>query len=182
LDPNQPQGDAVPKTLLLSAALLLGGCVAAQPAATHAPTAPLVVTDMGGDRHDLDAALAAGERVVLVFWQTWCGPCRAEAPEVAAAAQADRDGLRFYGVVPGRDDTVDDDEVRRVAKAWGYAFPQVRDRDLALSRRFGVTGTPTVLVLGPGAGLLHTGRAPPDDWSALARAEGPGEPAVPGAK
>jgi thiol-disulfide isomerase/thioredoxin len=131
-------------------------------------TAPLTVLAMNGEELDLDATLAGGQTVALVFWQTWCGSCKGEAPEIVEAVRAHGSRIRFVGVVAGRDEDVDDAEVSEVATAWGYgAFPQVRDRDLAWSNRFGVRATPTIVVLGKGRRVLFNGHRAPESWTTL---------------
>ncbi len=128
---------------------------------------PLVVRDVDGLSHDLDRALAGGRPVALVFWQTWCESCRREAPEVVAAARSLGERIEFYGVVPGTDERVDEREVRRVARELGFTFPQLRDRDLLLTERFGVDGTPTILVLVRDGEPVYRGHRPPRDWGAF---------------
>lgn len=148
--------------------LIFAGCAGAP--APREPAAPisLAVTAMDGSVVDLDAALARGETVALVFWQTWCESCKSEAPAVAEAARTHGSRIRFVGVVPGKDETVDDAEVRKVTASWAYdAFPQVRDRDLGLSREFDIRGTPTILVLGKGRRVLFSGHRAPKDWTTL---------------
>lgn len=151
----------------LVGAVVVTGCASGQVAPAPVRT-ELKVVDTDGAPHDLDAALARGEAVALVFWQTWCPSCAGEAPAIVEAQRLHADRLRFLGVVPGRDADVDDAEVARVRAAWGYTFPQVRDRDLSLSRRFGVTGTPSIVVLGAGGAVRYSGHRPPDDWAPFA--------------
>lgn len=131
------------------------------------PTTRLVVSDMDGNTADLSRTMEAGKPVALVFWQTWCASCLAEAPELVEAARMYGDEIAFFGVVPGPDDTVDDGKVREVAGRLGLSYPQIRDRDLALTRRFSVEGTPTILVLESEGKLLYRGHRVPDDWSSL---------------
>jgi thiol-disulfide isomerase/thioredoxin len=158
---------------VLLVAALVGACASdgssrSGVVTSAATSAPLVVTDMEGRTHDLEGALRGGQVVALIFWQTWCASCIEEAPRLAADARAHGDEILFLGVVPGPDDYVDDGEVEKMAAELGLPYPQVRDRDLALSQRFEVKGTPTIVVLGSGGRILFRGHRSPQDWSALA--------------
>lgn len=86
-----------------------------------------------------------------------------------AAAKAHDQKLRFFGVVTGPDDVVDDERVSATATKWGLTYPTVRDRDAALATRFGVKGSPTIVVIGPGQKVLFTGHRAPADWAALSQ-------------
>jgi thiol-disulfide isomerase/thioredoxin len=127
---------------------------------------PLLVRDMDGVQHDLDAVLASGERVALVFWQTWCPSCKREAPELVQAVRDQAGTVRFFGVISGPDASVDDDKVRTVARDWHYEHAQIRDRDLALTHRFKVAGTPVIIVLGQDQQVLYRGFRLPKSWEA----------------
>lgn len=47
---------------------------------------------------DLDLKDYRGKPVVVVVWGSWCTPCRAEAPDVVAAAQELGDRAQFVGI------------------------------------------------------------------------------------
>jgi thiol-disulfide isomerase/thioredoxin len=150
----------------LTARLRLIACVTVATLGTLGASAdPLVFQDMDGRTHDADASLAEGRPVVLVFWQTWCPSCKREAPELVHAVEEYSDAMEFFGVVSGPDDVVDDAKVRRVVDEWGLRHPQIRDRDLTLTNRFEVVGTPVIIVLGQGARELFRGHRLPKDWS-----------------
>lgn len=166
-------------TLVIALAALVAGC-AGPPDGGNAAAAPLKLAaetltqpTLSGAPSDLATRLDRGETVVLVFWQTWCESCRREAPAIAKAAEQERGSLTFLGVVPGADANVSDAEITATAGRWGYTFPQLRDRELALTRALGVEGTPTIVVLGPGpndtgssgARILYREHRLPDSWA-----------------
>ena len=51
------------------------------------------------DGEPISLADYAGSTVVVNVWGSWCGPCRAEAPDlVEAAAELEDDGVAFLGI------------------------------------------------------------------------------------
>jgi thiol-disulfide isomerase/thioredoxin len=74
-----------------------------------------------------------GEVVVLNVWASWCAPCRAEAPGLAALATEYEDaGVQFVGL-----DTRDSDvSARSFVTRFGVPYPNVIDRDGRLQLLF----------------------------------------------
>jgi len=72
-----------------------GNVVQYRPADRGEPAA-VSGTDLEGN--PVDVADFRGRPTVLVVWANWCAPCRAEAPEVVAAANELGDSARFLGV------------------------------------------------------------------------------------
>jgi thiol-disulfide isomerase/thioredoxin len=95
----------------------------------------------------LDVADLRGRIVVLNFWASWCAPCRAEAKNLVAVAEAtEAEGVSFVGV------NVKDD--RNAATAFerkqGVTYPSLHDQPGVILTRFraAVPQTPpTTLIL-----------------------------------
>lgn len=125
---------------------------------------PLRLTDQQQRAHDVDALLRQGKTVVLVFWQPWCAPCRREAPHLAERSRELTESHRFFGIVSGPDEVVNAERVAECIERYNISYPTIRDGDASLSRRFGVKGTPTLIIL-KGTQEVFRGHRAPQNWS-----------------
>ena len=111
------------------------------PAVDHpAPdfTAPL----LSGESFSLGGA--QGTPVVLNFWATWCGPCRAEMPVIQAAAKNYGERIHFVAVNQGEESGV----IQPFVDEFGLTFPIALDQDQAVgSDLYNVTGLPTTFFI-----------------------------------
>jgi cytochrome c biogenesis protein CcmG/thiol:disulfide interchange protein DsbE len=90
-----------------------------------------------GDPKHVHLADLRGKAVLLDFWATWCGPCRAEAPIVDRIARRWRDqGLVVVGI---NEDQVDQGNPAEFALEHGLTYPIALDREGNSMRRFGET-------------------------------------------
>jgi thiol-disulfide isomerase/thioredoxin len=114
------------------------------------PPAPRVSgTTLGGAR--LSLAQFRGHVLVLNFWGSWCTPCRAEAPVLAALSQHfGRSGVRFLGV-DIRDTPATAEAFQRDFR---ITYPSLSDPGDQIALDFASTvppaGIPTTLVISRG--------------------------------
>lgn len=85
-----------------------------------------------------------GSAVVLDFWASWCGPCRAEAPVMQRLHERfESEGVRVIGV----NTSDDEDSSAAAARAFGMRFPVVFDRRNAIAKSYDVRALPSLVVI-----------------------------------
>mgnify|MGYP005864595621 CR=1 FL=1 len=92
-----------------------------------------------------------GRVVLLNFWLTWCGPCRAEMPDMQVVYEELRDrGFVVVGVNGGESR----DKVEGFAQEFGLTFPILVDEERGVTSRYGVRGYPTTFII-DGDGVIQ---------------------------
>jgi thiol-disulfide isomerase/thioredoxin len=74
----------------------------------------------GLDGTPISLADARGKIILLNFWASWCGPCRAEVPDLVDLQTRYKDRLQVIGLVVDDDDM---DAIHQFVKEFGINYP-----------------------------------------------------------
>ena len=111
----------------------------------HPDAAPAFqLNDLNGKAVSL--AEARGKIVLLNFWATWCGPCRAEIPDLVDLQKRYADKFEIIALVTDEDDP---DEVRRFVLQSGINYRVAMSSDEVRRDYGGIAALPTSFVIDP---------------------------------
>jgi len=109
---------------------------------TPSPPPSIDAKTVAGSTFDL--AAKKGHPVVIDFFGSWCGPCRAEQPDLNDIAKSyEVRGVDFVGIAM-RDDPV---AVAGFEQDYGVPYPAVLDNDGSLAAGYDVNSPPTIIVV-----------------------------------
>ena len=130
------------------------------------PAPDIKAKDLNGKELSLDAY--KGKVVLLNFWATWCGPCRAEIPGLIQIQEAYKDRLQIIGM------DVDDDEehLRAFVKDQGINYPVAMTSVPVRLAYGGIGALPTLFVINQDSKVVqkHVGLFNPALYEIEARA------------
>ena len=109
------------------------------------------------DGKPLSLAGAHGKVILLNFWATWCGPCRAEIPDLIELQTKYKDRLQIIGL------TVDDDDpdvVKKVVDQTGINYPVAIASPEVRMAYGGIVALPTSFVLDPEGRVVQKHEGP----------------------
>jgi thiol-disulfide isomerase/thioredoxin len=94
-----------------------------------------------------DLARHRGEVIVINLWASWCNPCRAEAPELVAVADATKSQRVSFVGIDIRDDR---DKAKAFVQRYGLGYPSLFDpagRTVLNFAKVPPTATPSTLII-----------------------------------
>ncbi|MCU0494279.1 MAG: redoxin domain-containing protein [Chloroflexaceae bacterium] len=102
-----------------------------------------------------------GQKVLLNFWATWCGPCITEMPAIQQATERYREA----GVVALGISIEDSALIGQFARDHNLSFPLISDRSTTIVERYGVPALPVTFFINRDGTvhLKHIGPLTPED-------------------
>lgn len=132
------------------------------------PAPPFLANDLNGNI--ITTADLRGKVTLLVFWATWCPPCREEIPDLIELQKRYKDRLQIIGV--SDDDDATPQEVKEFAAQAGINYPIVMGREQDISERYGgIPALPTMFLIDSQGRVVqkHIGLRPPELYETEAR-------------
>jgi S1-C subfamily serine protease/thiol-disulfide isomerase/thioredoxin len=122
--------------------------VPAKPYLTPGNPAPAFKAELlGGGAFDLKAEAAKSKYVLVDFWASWCGPCRAEFPTMRRIhARYKNYGMKVVGVTLDSDESKAIDAAKKASLTYSHVFDG-KGWNNAVAQLYRVRGIPQVYLL-----------------------------------
>jgi len=122
----------------------------AKPAGGANEAPDFTLTDVDGKTVNLSDY--RGKKVVILdFWATWCGPCRAAMPLIQSFYEKNKKNVEVLSI--NEQETAE--RVAAFIKQTGYTYRVLLDKDGKVESNYRVYGIPTLFVIDKEGDLRH---------------------------
>lgn len=112
--------------------------------------------DAAGNPVKLSDYVGKGNYVLVDMWASWCGPCKREIPNLAEVHNLYKDkGLTVLGIFVWDDIK----NLEPTMKAENVTWAQIIDTEKVSTTLYGVSGIPSIMLIGPDGTILERDRA-----------------------
>lgn len=130
---------------------VIGSAVGLQRTGSRAEAPDFVLTGLDGENYRLSEY--SGRHVIINFWASWCGPCRAEIPElVEFYEELDESRVVLLGVNQLASEA-GSGAVDEFVRQQNMTFPILLDAGNRVHGLYGVRGIPTTVIVDPAGNI-----------------------------
>jgi peroxiredoxin len=126
----------------------------------HAPEVKAAYVTGDGPKTLADAT---GKVVILDFWGTYCGPCKASFPKYQALLDSMGNDLAIIAVSEDEPDSATEADLKKFAKERGVKFVILWDKDKTDAKKYNPETMPTSFVIDKDGKIAHVHTGYKDD-------------------
>ena len=107
----------------------------------------ITIPSMDGGELKLSDIIRDNKLTLVDCWASWCGPCRAEMPNVVSLYEKfHKKGLEIVGISFDEDETAWKNAVKTMNMTWPQAS-ELRSWDNIMTQKYGVTSIPYTILI-----------------------------------